>query len=491
VRRALPLIALALVLAPAARAEAPALGGLVADLDRLRAYAGATDPALVQARYDGARALVEALARGEAPARCRSLARVLGRVARAHVAAAEGVDRLDDALRGRGERALDAALGDLPAAERGCPAAARLLPRRPHDEALLEPLDREAFFGTVRARVPAGAATVELRWRGARLGAPRPVEPGVFRTMLRGVAVGKGTLVLRFRDGRGALLATNRAVGAWRLPASAAVRPGSARRDPALDERLERAARSFPGWSGLYVLDLRDGRSGGWNEDARFPAASTVKLGVLAAALDRYGPRPERSPVLYDLAALAGRSSNLAANRLLRLLGDGDPWAGRAVVEERLRRLGTRASTYPGEYRVGTSARPRAVPGEPPPVSTRTTTAHDLGRILATLHAAAAGAPGATRASGLGRHEARVALSLLLDSQLAGANVGLLRPWLPASLPVAQKNGWVSDARHTAAVLYTAGGPVVVVCLTYRESLSLGEAQALGRRVLAAARVTR
>jgi hypothetical protein len=79
----------------------------------------------------------------------------------------------------------------------------------------------------------------------------------------------------------------------------------------------------------------------------------------------------------------------------------------------------------------------------------------------------------------------------LLDSQLAGANVGLLRPWLPASLPVAQKNGWVSDARHTAAVLYTAGGPVVVVCLTYRESLSLGEAQALGRRVLAAARVTR
>jgi uncharacterized protein (DUF2267 family) len=51
-------------------------------------------------------------------------------------------------------------------------------------------------------------------------------------------------------------------------------------------------------------------------------------------------------------------------------------------------------------------------------------------------------------------------------------------------MPAAQKHGWISSARHSAAVLYTARGPVVVVVLTYRERLTLSAAQQLAQRVL-------
>lgn len=247
--------------------------------------------------------------------------------------------------------------------------------------------------------------------------------------------------------------------------ARAAHPPG--RIDAALERRLASAARPFAGWAGVYVHDLRAGRTAGWGADAAFPAASLVKLGVLAAAVRAY-PRPERSPVYYDLQTMTRWSSNLAANRLLSLLGQ-------ANVDDGLRRLGMGHSTYTGEYRVGT-----ARGGAPPRVSGRVTTARDAGRALFRLQAAAQGG-----AFGLSRHQGRVALALLLRWDRAEANAGLLP--LARTTPAAAKNGWLNDAEHTAAIVYTPRGPRIVVVLTYRDGLRIVEARALGARVARAA----
>jgi hypothetical protein len=114
------------------------------------------------------------------------------------------------------------------------------------------------------------------------------------------------------------------------------------------------------------------------------------------------------------------------------------------------------------------------------------TTAHDLGRVLFTLHAAAAGRRAAIRRSGLDRERARYALGLLLRSEESGNNLGLLRPALPR-LPMAQKHGWTSSIRHTAAIVYGPRGPTIVVVLAYRPGLTLASAVELGRRVAGAA----
>jgi beta-lactamase class A len=251
-----------------------------------------------------------------------------------------------------------------------------------------------------------------------------------------------------------------------------ASRPG-ARAERAKDARLAaqlaEVGRSYRGWAAFWVHDLGTGAWAGWNADASFPAASTVKLGVLAEALRR-GHAPG-SPLWYDLRQLAGWSSNLAANRLTRRLG------GERVVAASLSRLGARASTYPGPYRAGTSVAEDA-PKPPPHGHTRVTTAHDLGRLLYAFQAAARGNRYVARKTGLSRTEARRGIALLVHS----ARGGLLEPSFSA--PVAHKEGWISDLRASAAIVY-GRTPKIVVVLAYRPDITEAEARALGRRVAA------
>jgi beta-lactamase class A len=265
-----------------------------------------------------------------------------------------------------------------------------------------------------------------------------------------------------------------------RLPAvpllGGAAPPGAT--DTALTARLAALGRAFPGYAAIWTHDLVSGRVAGWNTDARFPAASTVKLGVLLATLARLR-HPERSPLDYDLRAMTGWSSNLAANRLVGRFGVG-------AVQAALRRAGAVRSTYPQDYLVGTSV--GDLVDQPPLVSGRVTTARDLGRLLYVLHAGAAGNAAALRATGLDAARSQYGLRLLLASELRGNNVGLVRPFVPASTRVAQKNGWIHDARHTAALVYAPSGPRIVVILTYAPNLSLSTARSLGRDVMAAVR---
>jgi hypothetical protein len=231
------------------------------------------------------------------------------------------------------------------------------------------------------------------------------------------------------------------------------------RRDGLLSARLAAIGSRFGGTSAIWVHDLRTGRVAAWNADALVPAASSVKLAALAAAL-----HSRRADLRYDAEQLAEWSSNLAANRIVELLGY-------ARISRAMRALGMWHSTYPGPYRVGTGIGT---------VHTRVTTAHDLGRALFALHTAAR-----VRGSFLTRGQARLALDLLRRSLPYGDNQGLLRPWLHG-VAVAEKNGWTSDTRITAAVVYRAEGPLIVVVASYRPALKRYAARALGRDVLRA-----
>ena len=232
-------------------------------------------------------------------------------------------------------------------------------------------------------------------------------------------------------------------------------------RDAALSRRLGELGRSFHGWAAFWAHDLVTGRTAGWNSDARFPAASTVKLAVLSAALRRL-----RSGYDYDLRQLGSWSSNLAANRLWAMVGSDE-------TDAELRRLGMWSSTYPGPYRAGTAG---DAPEPPPQAHTRVTTARDLGRALYRLQRSARGLRSPL---GLPRAQARAALRYL---RLAWPGESLIRDALPPDTPVAEKDGWISDTRASAAIAYLPRGPVVIVVLAYRPGITLTEARALGER---------
>jgi beta-lactamase family protein len=261
----------------------------------------------------------------------------------------------------------------------------------------------------------------------------------------------------------------------WLLPRSAGRAALPRPPDTVLSARLAALSRALPGYAAVWIHDLRRGRTAEWNAGARFPAASMVKLAVMIAALRRFGPRPERSRIAYDLQALTGWSSNLASNRLLVELGSSER-GGTAIAQRVLRSVGAASSTFTGDYRIGTSLQ-----REPPLISPRVTTARDLGRILLALHRAALGKPAGT---GLTTHEARVGLALLLSCEASGDNLGLFRRALGPRFPLAQKNGWFSAVRHTGAILYAPDGPRIAVVLTYRPGITPSEAAELGGQVV-------
>ena len=63
---------------------------------------------------------------------------------------------------------------------------------------------------------------------------------------------------------------------------------------------------------------------------------------------------------------------------------------------------------------------------------------------------------------------------------------GAAAPWLVGAT-VAEKNGWLSDTRTTAAIVYRRGRATIVVVELYRPGVTYAEAKRLGRRVLLAA----
>jgi hypothetical protein len=257
--------------------------------------------------------------------------------------------------------------------------------------------------------------------------------------------------------------------------------------DHGLSAALARLGSSFDGWAGIFVEDLATGEYAGWNEQATFPAASTVKLGVIAEGIRRFGFGPA-SPIDGDLRAIGQWSSNDAANRIFNLIG------GVAPTEQALRRLGMFSSTYPGPYiepedepaskpkKAVRSTAAVPAPSPPPRMHSRVTTPRDLARALFRLQAAAAGERWAIRALELSAPEARAALGYLT---LASPVTSLLA--FPPGTRHAEKDGWLDDVRATAAIAYLRRGARIVVVLVYRPTVSGAAAVALGRSVSALA----
>lgn len=362
-----------------------AVDGRLLAADAAAARMSASSPSSVQASYDAARDMQEAVhaAAGVSP-RCRALFDAASRYARARVLQAEGVDRPDPRDTERGRAAAAAARAQVTTARPGCATRGGRRPAR----LAVSPASGEAFLGPVVARVPRGADRAVFVVNGRELGTVG-ARGGYVRATFA-FAPGRYDITLRYLAGatpRG----STRVDGALLLPRSARLaRPGSAG-GPAMQAVLDRAAASGPAYRAAWVQDLATGRAAGVQSTAAFPAASTVKLGLVAGAMVRLGARPEESPLAYDLRAVMGWSSNLAANRLSARLGQG-------TAADGLRRLGATQSTYTGDYIVGTELQP-TLPGgatiSPPRVSGRVTSARDLGRMMYAIHAAAVGAPGA------------------------------------------------------------------------------------------------
>jgi hypothetical protein len=235
-----------------------------------------------------------------------------------------------------------------------------------------------------------------------------------------------------------------------------------------------------PGVRAVWMRGMASGDAASYNAGARFTAASTLKLAILMTSLAHNSRNPVNGPVWSAYKRMVLDSDNASANTVEVQMA-GSTSAGSAMVNALCRELGCRDTDMYGGYstslaryvRTGggiTRPAPAArAAGTVPPVRIdrrpfigvygKHTTAHDLGALASALVEAAGGRGKASRA-GISRHEARVAIYLLIHARYTGtvrANVGDV---------VGHKAGWLGGVEHDAALVFTQRGTVVTVIMS-------------------------
>jgi beta-lactamase class A len=255
--------------------------------------------------------------------------------------------------------------------------------------------------------------------------------------------------------------------------------------DRGLARRVRALALDFPGTTAVFVQNLRTGRGAAWNARARFPAASTLKLGIAIEVLrvlrSLPGPQTRLGGLLRRMIVY---SDNGAANGLLTWLG-GSTTGGATRVNATLRALGIVDSHMYGGYILGTSAArpiPLRVESQPAFGIGKYTTAWDLARIHGQFHLGATGRGRLPRLSGsFTAADARHVLYLLAHVRDPGKLDRFIRD---PSVSVLHKSGWIRHARHDSGLVYWSGGSFVVSVMTWNGAAEVGpSADVLAGRV--------
>ena len=348
--------------------------------------------------------------------------------------------------------------------------------------ALVAPAPREVSFGLVAGSAPAGTRRVIVRV-GEQVLADLPLRGQRFSMRVelprREVAV-RVTAVTA--AGRRSSSIVSNVVG---LPSSSAPRAAAPRLHAGLGRSVRALTRTFSGTSAVYVEDLASGYGAAWNAQARFPAASTLKLAIAVAVLRAEPGTPSPGGRTASLLqAMLVRSDNEAANRLLAQIG------GSWRVEELLRTLDLRDSLMYGGYEVEDVRRPAArapipirVDSQPSFGVGKYTSAWDLARLARAVYLAAAGR-GPLPRLGVTAAEARHLLWLL--AQVGdGSKLGR---FLGGSAMLLHKAGWLGTARHDNGLVVWNGGVFVAAVLTWDAGGVGSAADVLAGRVAQSAR---
>jgi beta-lactamase class A len=353
------------------------------------------------------------------------------------------------------------------------------------------PAPYEASDGRIEGRVP--VATTDVGVFVSRDGRYRLVtmrhldRGGRFAIAATGLPAGDRSLkIVAYAGGRALGSKVIRPVSG--LP-RVAFRTRSARvTDASLQRRLKGIAG--PGVRAVWMRGLRSGDAASYNAGARFTAASTLKLGILMTSLAHNRRNPVGGSIWNAYKRMIVDSDNVAANSVEVQMG-GSTSGGSALVNAFCRRLGCRDTDMYGGYIPNTSPPTtvvaRAASSTVPPVRIerrpaiarygKHTTAHDLGLLLSTL-VEAGGARGKAHREGISRHEARVAIYLLIHARYRGlvrSNVGDV---------VGHKSGWLGGVEHDAALVFTRQGTVVTVIMSQGGGVGPTGSGRYARRVL-------
>jgi Beta-lactamase enzyme family len=337
----------------------------------------------------------------------------------------------------------------------------------PPPPAIEQPAPYQVSYGIVTGTTSAGTRRVVVR-AGARVLSDQPLAGRRFYVRVP-LPPGETSVRVVTVDGRG------RRSGAtvphvYGLPWAARPQLHAPILDVALQRRVRALANAYPGTSGIYVQNLTTGAGAAWNAKARIPAASTLKLAIAMAVLERHvGIPAPGSYVDSVLRKMIEVSDDDAANTLEVWLA-GSTGAGGRRVDELLRTLGIRNSLMFGGYLVERSvsaAIPVRSEEQPGFGFGKYTTAADLAAMLRAVWLSSGGlGPLARRYRGFTAADGRHLLYLLAHVRDPGKLDREVRR--RPGVQVLHKAGWIKAGRHDNGLVVWPGGIYVAAVMTYR-----------------------
>ena len=229
----------------------------------------------------------------------------------------------------------------------------------------------------------------------------------------------------------------------------------------------------FPGFAAIYVQDLASGEEGAVDVDVAFSGMSTMKVAIVTALFTHMdGVEDVEIGQLIDYAL--GESNNVAANGVLRRVGDGDIFTGGRRVTEFMRGMGYVNSFIQTGYddksaiaQIPTEANQRTDWDTEPDTHLQSTPA-EMGRLLAEIYRCTQGEGKLLDVypDAFTPEECNTILFYLSHDEFTELIwAGLPRP---SDAWIVHKHGFVNDAHSDLALIWGPTGPYVLSVYLYR-----------------------
>jgi uncharacterized protein YraI len=231
-------------------------------------------------------------------------------------------------------------------------------------------------------------------------------------------------------------------------------------------------------FASFFLMDLQTGEAITFGNDIAYSGTSVSKIEILARLYASLDNAPDGN-LATDIANTMICSENVATNRLLSVIGEGDEFRGAEEVTRFMQDLGLNNTFLAAPFVINpakppTPTRPLYIPknvtanqSKANPEFSNQTTVEDMGRLLASMYQCAYQNRGALIENFGTRIEPRECRQML--HVMSNNNVdALLRAGVPADVRVAHKHGWINDTHSNAAIFFTPGGHYVIVVFAHQ-----------------------
>ncbi len=219
----------------------------------------------------------------------------------------------------------------------------------------------------------------------------------------------------------------------------------------------------------LFLQSLKTGETLAFEPNIAFSGMSINKIAILTTLFGRINDTPDDATAQL-IAEMMICSENISTNKVLALIGDGDPYTGAGRVSDFLQKLGLNNTFIYTPYSNDPFITPEAphtrttaadqVKAEPDPFNQLTVS--EMGALLHAIYQCAVTSDGPLLTD-FGTAYTPLECRKMLDVMSYNHIFNFIEAGVPEGVRVAHKHGWIPDTDGDAGIVFTPGGDYIFV----------------------------